>query len=93
MEAEELLQDDGDFLVRESRETAGQYILSGRMSGHSQHFVLVDIENNVVRTKNEIFQSVTHLISYHMDNQLPISHSNDTTLYLKHPVMRMTMLD
>ena len=86
-EAEELLKEDGDFLVREAGTPSGQYVLSGRMSGQCQHFALVDMENNVVRTENETFESVTHLINYHMDNQLPLTHSNGFTLYLKHPII------
>eukprot|EP00064_Thunnus_orientalis_P005174 superscaffoldBa00000495_g5187 len=70
-EAERLLTRDGDFLVRESGTTPGQYVLTGQQGGQPKHLLLVDPEG-VVRTKDHRFESVSHLISYHMDNRLPI---------------------
>ncbi|KAG7262889.1 hypothetical protein CRUP_032734 [Coryphaenoides rupestris] len=69
--AERLLTRDGDFLVRESGTTMGQYVLTGQQGGQPKHLLLVDPEG-VVRTKDHRFESVSHLISYHMDNRLPI---------------------
>nr|XP_029510715.1 SHC-transforming protein 1-like isoform X2 [Oncorhynchus nerka]XP_029510716.1 SHC-transforming protein 1-like isoform X2 [Oncorhynchus nerka] len=70
-QAERLLTRDGDFLVRESGTTPGQYVLTGQQGGQPKHLLLVDPEG-VVRTKDHHFESVSHLISYHMDNRLPI---------------------
>ncbi|NXY80058.1 SHC1 protein, partial [Glareola pratincola] len=70
-EAEKLLKVNGDFLVRESTTTPGQYVLTGLQGGQPKHLLLVDPEG-VVRTKDHRFESVSHLISYHMDNHLPI---------------------
>eukprot|EP00062_Callorhinchus_milii_P002277 gi/632938308/ref/XP_007904520.1/ PREDICTED: SHC-transforming protein 4 isoform X2 [Callorhinchus milii] len=70
-EAERLLLNDGDFLVRESMTTTGQYVLTGLQGGQAKHLLLVDPEG-MVRTKDHIFDSVNHLISYHVDNHLPI---------------------
>ncbi|XP_051896400.1 SHC-transforming protein 1-like isoform X2 [Pristis pectinata] len=83
-EAEKLLINDGDFLVRESMTTSGQYVLTGLQGGQAKHLLLVDPEG-MVRTKDHIFDSVSHLISYHVDNQLPII-SSGSELYLKKPV-------
>ncbi|XP_066577620.1 SHC-transforming protein 1 isoform X1 [Amia ocellicauda] len=85
-EAERLLRTDGDFLVRESTTTPGQYVLTGLQAGHAKHLLLVDPEG-VVRTKDHRFESVSHLISYHMDNQLPIV-SAGSEVYLQQPVER-----
>jgi len=41
-EAEELLKRDGDFLVRESSTTKGQFVLSGLQDGQYKHLLLVD---------------------------------------------------
>ncbi|XP_046357110.2 SHC-transforming protein 1-like isoform X1 [Haliotis rufescens] len=70
-QAEDRLEHDGDFLVRESSNSPGQYVLSGRQNGQVKHLLLVDPEG-VVRTKDFIFDSVTHLITYHRQNNLPI---------------------
>ncbi|XP_048418469.1 SHC-transforming protein 4-like isoform X3 [Stegostoma tigrinum] len=83
-EAERLLIKDGDFLVRESVTTSEQYVLTGLQGGQAKHLLLVDPEG-LVRTKDCIFDSVSHLISYHMDNQLPIISSGNE-LYLKRNV-------
>ncbi|XP_041427892.1 SHC-transforming protein 1 isoform X1 [Xenopus laevis] len=85
-EAERLLKVNGDFLVRESTTTPGQYVLTGLQCGQPKHLLLVDPEG-VVRTKDHRFESVSHLISYHMDNHLPII-SAGSELCLQQPVER-----
>uniref|UniRef100_A0A8C1ZTT8 SHC-transforming protein 1 n=1 Tax=Cyprinus carpio TaxID=7962 RepID=A0A8C1ZTT8_CYPCA len=77
-QAERLLTKDGDFLVRESGTTPGQYVLTGQQGGQPKHLLLVDPEG-VVRTKDHRFESVSHLISYHMDNRLPIISAGSET--------------
>ncbi|XP_077454238.1 SHC-transforming protein 1 isoform X1 [Stigmatopora argus] len=85
-EAERLLTRDGDFLVRESGTTPGQYVLTGQQGGQAKHLLLVDPEG-VVRTKDHRFESVSHLISYHMGNRLPIV-SAGSEVCLQQPVER-----
>nr|XP_015198364.1 PREDICTED: SHC-transforming protein 4 isoform X2 [Lepisosteus oculatus] len=85
-EAESLLSDSGDFLVRESSSSPGQYVLSGLQGDTARHLLLVDPEG-MVRTKDHIFNSVGHLIRYHMDNQQPIV-SSGSELCLKQPVVQ-----
>ncbi|XP_053330754.1 SHC-transforming protein 1 isoform X2 [Spea bombifrons] len=85
-EAERQLRVNGDFLVRESTTTPGQYVLTGLQNGQPKHLLLVDPEG-VVRTKDHRFESVSHLISYHMDNHLPII-SAGSELCLRQPVER-----
>lgn len=48
--AEKLLSKDGDFLVRESGTTPGQYVLTGQQGGQPKHLLLVDPEG-VVRMR------------------------------------------
>lgn len=110
-ESERLLTRDGDFLVRESGTTPGQYVLTGQQGGQPKHLLLVDPEGVVsqgreahgctflqqieanyclfpqVRTKDHRFGSVSHLISYHMDNRLPIV-SAGSEVFLQQPVER-----
>lgn len=48
-ESEKLLQANGDFLVRESTTTPGQYVLTGLQGGQPKHLLLVDPEGVVGR--------------------------------------------
>ncbi|XP_004578441.2 SHC-transforming protein 4 [Ochotona princeps] len=84
--AESLLIKDGDFLVRESATSPGQYVLSGLQGGQAKHLLLVDPEGKV-RTKDHVFDNVGHLIRYHMDNSLPII-SSGSEVSLKQPVRK-----
>ncbi|NXN98905.1 SHC4 protein, partial [Rhinopomastus cyanomelas] len=84
--AESLLVNDGDFLVRESTSSPGQYVLSGLQGGQAKHLLLVDPEGKV-RTKDRVFDSVSHLIQYHMENNLPII-SSGSEVSLKQPVRK-----
>ena len=48
--AESLVQIDGDYLVRESTNKSGQYVLTGRSSGTAQHLLLIDKNGRVSYT-------------------------------------------
>ncbi|XP_054714847.1 SHC-transforming protein 1-like [Uloborus diversus] len=85
-ESEALVVKDGDFLVRESTSTPGQYVLTGMQRSQRKHLLLVDPEG-VVRTKDQVFDSISHLISFHRDNCLPII-SAESALLLRYPVCR-----
>ncbi|XP_026091108.1 SHC-transforming protein 3-like [Carassius auratus] len=85
-QAEKLLLRDGDFLVRKSSTNPGSYVLTGMHSGLAKHLLLVDPEGTV-RTKDHIFESISHLIGHHRDNNLPIV-SAGSELCLKQPVDR-----
>ncbi|XP_062410372.1 SHC-transforming protein 3 [Sardina pilchardus] len=85
-DAEKLLKEDGDFLVRKSTTNPGSYVLTGMHNGVAKHLLLVDPEGTV-RTKDHIFESISHLIGHHRDNNLPIV-SAGSELCLKQPVIR-----
>jgi len=84
--AERLLKNNGDFLVRDSGNTPGQYVLSGMQSNSKKHLLLVD-PNGIVRTKDRTFDSVSHLINYHRESGLPII-SAESALRLITPINR-----
>ncbi|XP_034103553.1 SHC-transforming protein 2 [Drosophila albomicans] len=84
--AERMLLQDGDFLVRESQGKRGQYVLTGLEGKTPKHLLLIDPEG-VVRTKDRIFDSISHLINYHWVHALPII-SEDSELVLRNPVRR-----
>lgn len=85
-EGEARLTHDGDFLVRESHNSPGQFVLTGMQNGARRHLLLVD-PAGVVRTKDRTFESVSHLVNFHRDNALPII-SAESALVLKTPVPR-----
>ncbi|XP_045481876.1 SHC-transforming protein 3 [Harmonia axyridis] len=87
-EAEKLLENDGDFLVRESPNSEAQFVLSGMQDNTKKHLLLIDPEG-VVRTKDRMFDSVSHLINFHCENALPII-SSESALVLRVPIPRMT---
>lgn len=84
--AENLLKNDGDFLVRESQGKPGQYVLTGLQASTPKHLLLIDPEG-IVRTKDRIFDSISHLINYHWTNCLPII-SEESALVLRNPIAR-----
>uniref|UniRef100_A0A3Q3MG52 SHC adaptor protein 3 n=1 Tax=Mastacembelus armatus TaxID=205130 RepID=A0A3Q3MG52_9TELE len=85
-DAEKLLKEDGDFLVRKSTTNPGSYVLTGMHNGLAKHLLLVDPEGTV-RTKDHVFDSISHLIGHHRDNNLPIV-SAGSELCLLQPVGR-----
>lgn len=46
-DAEKLLKEDGDFLVRKSTTNPGSYVLTGMHNGLAKHLLLVDPEGTV----------------------------------------------
>lgn len=84
IESEILLKNDGDFLVRDSHGTRGQYVLSGMQKKTPKHLLLIDPEG-IVRTKDRHFESIPDLITYHHKNALPII-SVESELLLKNPI-------
>lgn len=89
--AESLLIAEGDFLVRESQGKHGQYVLTGLAAKTPKHLLLIDPEG-VVRTKDRIFESISHLINYHWTNVLPII-SEDSELILRNPIINSNRLN
>jgi len=85
-QCDELLLHNGDFLVRESPHSSGQFVLSGRHGGHVSHLLLVD-PNGQVRTKDQLFTSVSHLVNFHVIHNVPIM-SADCQLVLLTPITR-----
>lgn len=84
--SEMLLSADGDFLVRESQGSVGQYVLTGLNVGQPKHLLLID-PDGCVRTKDRVFENISHLINYHWQNKLPII-SADSSLLLRNPCVR-----
>ncbi|XP_049574720.1 SHC-transforming protein 1 [Syngnathus scovelli] len=85
-QAESLLSCNGDFLVRESSSACGQYVLSGMDGTTVRHLLLVD-PHGQVRTCDQVFRNVSHLVRFHMHSQIPIV-TGSNQLCLKQPVLQ-----
>ncbi|XP_009993991.1 PREDICTED: SHC-transforming protein 3 [Chaetura pelagica] len=85
-DAEQLLKKCGDFLVRKSTTNPGYYVLTGLHNGQAKHLLLMDPEGTV-RTKDRVFDSISHLINHHLENNLPIV-SSGSELCLQQPAER-----
>ena len=56
IDAEMLIENDGQYLVRESSSSAGQYVLSGMKDGQHRHLLLVDPQGHVSILMQKFFE-------------------------------------
>lgn len=84
---ETLLNQDGQFLVRESSTQTGEYVLSCRFKGAPMHFIIhehqLSAEKNGQRQyafDGPKFSSVAQLIAFHVDNQQPITQISNALI-------------
>ncbi|XP_061671174.1 tyrosine-protein kinase Fes/Fps isoform X2 [Syngnathoides biaculeatus] len=78
MEVQQLLQVDGDFLVRKSQEKQG-FVLSVHWDGSCKHF-LIQNTNNEYRLDGESFCSVPQLIHHMLSSRQHITRKCDIQL-------------
>ncbi|XP_054282385.1 SH2 domain-containing protein 3C-like isoform X2 [Macrosteles quadrilineatus] len=79
--ADEILQENGDFLVRDCTSQPGNYVLSCRSKGQGLHFVInkVVIQPDTVyervqyQFEDDAFDTVPDLITYYVGSGKPIS--------------------
>ncbi|XP_077419898.1 tyrosine-protein kinase Fes/Fps isoform X2 [Vanacampus margaritifer] len=83
-EVQQLLQCDGDFLVRKSQEKQG-YVLSVHWDDCCKHF-LIQNTNNEYRLDGEGFCSVPHLIHHMLSTRQHITRKCD--IQLRKPVLK-----
>ncbi|XP_042303234.1 breast cancer anti-estrogen resistance protein 3-like [Sceloporus undulatus] len=80
-EAESLLQDDGDFLIRDSRSSQGDYVLSCSWGGKALHFKIIRVvlrprkgySRTLFQFEKEQFDNVPALVRFYVGNRRPIS--------------------
>uniref|UniRef100_A0A8C7ZBW3 Tyrosine-protein kinase n=1 Tax=Oryzias sinensis TaxID=183150 RepID=A0A8C7ZBW3_9TELE len=84
LEVQELLKNDGDFLVRKSQEKQG-YVLSVQWDGSCKHFLIQDTDN-LYRLDGEGFPSIPLLIHHLMSSQQHITKRSDAVL--KKPILK-----
>uniref|UniRef100_A0A3Q3IND1 Tyrosine-protein kinase n=1 Tax=Monopterus albus TaxID=43700 RepID=A0A3Q3IND1_MONAL len=83
-EVQQLLQSDGDFLVRKSQEKQG-YVLSVQWDGSCKHFLIQNIDN-MYRLDGEGFHSIPQLIQHLLSSRQHITKRCDVVL--KKPVLK-----
>ncbi|KAI4897415.1 hypothetical protein NFI96_029502 [Prochilodus magdalenae] len=92
--AEELLQRDGDFLVRDSVSSSGDYVMSCLWKEQPMHFKIIRI---VLRPKqgysrerfqfeSDQFDNIPALVRFHVGGRQPISQSSGAIIF--HPITR-----
>uniref|UniRef100_A0A6J0TFW3 SH2 domain-containing protein 3A isoform X1 n=2 Tax=Pogona vitticeps TaxID=103695 RepID=A0A6J0TFW3_9SAUR len=80
-EAESLLQDDGDFLIRDSRSSPGDFVLSCSWRGQALHFKIIRVvlrprkgySRTLFQFEQEQFDSVPALVRFYVGNRKAIS--------------------
>uniref|UniRef100_A0A3B4E0H4 SH2 domain containing 3A n=1 Tax=Pygocentrus nattereri TaxID=42514 RepID=A0A3B4E0H4_PYGNA len=92
--AEELLQRDGDFLVRDSTSSSGDYVLSCMWKEQPMHFKIIRIvlrpkqgyARELFQFENDQFDNIPALVRFHVGGRRPISQSSGAIIF--HPITR-----
>uniref|UniRef100_A0A3Q2XGD5 Tyrosine-protein kinase n=1 Tax=Hippocampus comes TaxID=109280 RepID=A0A3Q2XGD5_HIPCM len=86
-EVQQLLQCDGDFLVRKSQEKQG-YVLSVHWDGSCKHFLIqsLNVSENEYRLDGESFSSIPHMIHHMLSSRQHITRKCD--IELRKPVLK-----
>ncbi|XP_076583428.1 tyrosine-protein kinase Fes/Fps isoform X1 [Chaetodon auriga] len=84
LEVQQLLKNDGDFLVRKSQEKQG-YVLSVQWEGACKHF-LIQNTDNLYRLDGESFPSIPQLIHHLLSSRQHITKRSN--ILLKNPVLK-----
>ncbi|XP_051947494.1 tyrosine-protein kinase Fes/Fps-like isoform X1 [Xyrauchen texanus] len=84
LEVQELLKNDGDFLVRESQGKQ-EYVLSVHWGASCRHFIIQSADG-VYRLDGEGFSSVPLLLDNLMNSHQPVTKKTD--IVLKRPVLK-----
>ncbi|KAL7845155.1 hypothetical protein AOLI_G00233470 [Acnodon oligacanthus] len=92
--AEELLQRDGDFLVRDSTSSSGDYVLSCMWKEQPMHFKIIRIvlrpkqgyARELFQFENDQFDNIPALVRFHVGGRRPISQTSGAIIF--HPITR-----
>ncbi|XP_056607029.1 tyrosine-protein kinase Fes/Fps isoform X2 [Triplophysa dalaica] len=84
LEVQELLKNDGDFLVRESQGKQ-EYVLSVHWSSQCRHF-LIQSSDGVYRLDGEGFSSVPLLVNHILSSKTAVTKRTD--IVLKKPILK-----
>lgn len=84
LEVQQLLNNDGDFLVRKSQEKQ-EYVLSVQWDDSCKHF-LIQNTNNMYRLDGESFSSIPQMIHHLLSSRQHITKKSN--IVLKKPVLK-----
>ncbi|XP_069043210.1 tyrosine-protein kinase Fer isoform X1 [Lepisosteus oculatus] len=79
IEAQELLKQQGDFLVRESHGKPGEYVLSVFSDGQRRHFI-IQFADNQYRFEGTGFATIPQLIEHHYTTKQVITKKSGVVL-------------
>ncbi|XP_044536205.1 tyrosine-protein kinase Fer [Gracilinanus agilis] len=79
IEAQELLKQQGDFLVRESHGKPGEYVLSVFSDGQRRHFI-IQFADNLYRFEGTGFPAIPQLIEHHYTTKQVITKKSGVVL-------------
>lgn len=79
IEAQELLKQQGDFLVRESHGKPGEYVLSVFSEGQRRHFI-IQYADNQYRFEGTGFPTIPQLIEHHYTTKQVITKKSGVVL-------------
>nr|XP_060617865.1 tyrosine-protein kinase Fer isoform X1 [Anolis sagrei ordinatus]XP_060617866.1 tyrosine-protein kinase Fer isoform X1 [Anolis sagrei ordinatus] len=79
VEAQELLKQQGDFLVRESHGKPGEYVLSVFSDGQRRHFI-IQYADNQYRFEGTGFSTIPQLIEHHYTTKQVITKKSGVVL-------------
>ncbi|XP_054842238.1 tyrosine-protein kinase Fer [Eublepharis macularius] len=79
IESQELLKQQGDFLVRESHGKPGEYVLSVFSDGQRRHFIIQLVENQY-RFEGTGFATIPQLIEHHYQTKQVITKKSGVVL-------------
>ncbi|KAM4875691.1 tyrosine-protein kinase Fer isoform 4-T21 [Thomomys bottae] len=79
IEAQDLLKQQGDFLVRESHGKPGEYVLSVYSDGQRRHFIIQYVDN-LYRFEGTGFANIPQLIDYHYTTKQVITKKSGVVL-------------
>ncbi|XP_010338285.1 tyrosine-protein kinase Fer isoform X1 [Saimiri boliviensis] len=79
IEAQELLKQQGDFLVRESHGKPGEYVLSVFSDGQRRHFIIQYVDN-MYRFEGTGFSNIPQLIDHHYTTKQVITKKSGVVL-------------
>lgn len=79
IEAQDLLKQQGDFLVRESHGKPGEYVLSVFSDGQRRHFIIQYVDN-MYRFEGTGFSNIPQLIDHHYSTKQVITKKSGVIL-------------
>ncbi|PIK45747.1 putative tyrosine-protein kinase [Apostichopus japonicus] len=79
-EWEELLKQEGDFIVRFKSDASGQYVLSCRSADKQRHFPIIKQDDSTNRLEGGSFGSIQELVNHHMSTQTPVTKASNAMI-------------